>query len=129
MRTLVQFIKEESEDKEKSTERGKIKFTIWETPDKKVTWLKDNEAFTKIEYKLEDKEKNLYIDFLLGFQENSWKLWIGKIGAVSYDDDPYCDFKTKSFAHAIVDALDKVEEFLSKVEEDPQNYVQFYKNI
>ena len=128
MRTLVQFIKEEAE-KTPSTERGKIKFTIWETPDKKVRWVKDNNAFTKIEYKLEDNKKKLYIDFLLGFKDNSWKLWIGKIGATTYDSDPYCDFETKSFAHAIVNALDKVEEFLEQVEEDPINYVQFYKNL
>lgn len=131
MKTLYQYIKEASEEKadDKTTERGKIKFTIWETPDKKVNWLDDNQAFTKIEYKLEDKEKGLSIDFLLGYQNDSWKLWIGKIGACSYDDDPYCDFKTDKFSHAIVDALDKVEEFLDMVEEDPQNYVQFYKNL
>lgn len=128
MKSLVQFIKEASEDKV-STERGKIKFTIWETPDKKVNWIKDNNAYTKIEYKLENREKNIYIDFLLGFQDNSWKLWIGKIGAVSYSDDPYCDFETDDFKYAIVDALDKVEEFLEDVEDDPQNYVQFYKNL
>ena len=45
--------------------------TIWEEPDKKVKWIKDNNSFTKIEYKLEDREKNLYIDFLLGFKDGS----------------------------------------------------------
>lgn len=128
MKTLIQYIREEAE-KTPSTERGKIKFTIWETPDKKVKWLTNNNSYTKIEYKLENKEKQLFIDFLLGFKDNSWKLWIGKIGSVSYDDDPFCDFKTTDFAHAIVDALDKVEEFLEQVEKDPQNYVQFYKNL
>lgn len=130
MKSLIQFIKEAAEKSDdKTTERGKIKFTIWETPDKKINWLEDNQSFTKIEYKLENKEKGLSIDFLLGFKSNSWKLWIGKIGACSYDDDPYCDFKTAKFSHAIVAALDKVEEFLDLVEEDPQNYVQFYKNL
>lgn len=132
MKTLVQYIieAEENKDKEKqSTERGKIKFTIWEEPDKKVTWLNNNEKYQKIEYKYEDKKEGLAIDFLLGFQEDSWKLWIGKIGSCSYDDDPYCSFDTKKFSEGIIAALDKVEEFLDKVKEDPSNYVQFYVNI
>ena len=132
MKTLVQYIieAEENKDKEKqSTERGKIKFTIWEDPDKKVTWLDNNEKYQKIEYKYEDKKEGLAIDFLLGFQEDSWKLWIGKIGSCSYDDDPYCSFDTKKFSEGIIAALDKVEEFLDKVKEDPSNYVQFYVNI
>lgn len=132
MKTLVQYIieAEENKDKEKqSTERGKIKFTIWEEPDKKVTWLNDNEKYQKIEYKYENKKEGLSIDFLLGFQEDSWKLWIGKIGSCSYDDDPYCSFDTKKFSEGIIAALDKVEEFLDKVKEDPSNYVQFYVNI
>ena len=109
----------ESSEDEKTTQRGKIKFTIWESPEKKVTWLEDNEKYQKIEYKLEDKDKKLSIDFLLGFQNNSWKLWIGKIGSCSYDDDPYCDFKTDKFSEGIVAALDKVQEFLDKIDEDP----------
>ena len=100
-----------------------------EKPDKKVTWLTNNEKFQKIEYKYEDKEKDIYIDFLLGFQDNSWKLWIGKIGAISYDDDPWCDFRTSSFKKAILAALDKVVEFIDDVEEDPQNWIQFYKKL
>lgn len=132
MKTLVQYIieAEENKDKEKqSTERGKIKFTIWESPDKKVNWLDDNEKYQKIEYKYEDKKEGISIDFLLGFQEDSWKLWIGKIGSCSYDDDPYCSFDTKKFSEGIIAALDKVEEFLDKVKEDPSNYVQFYINV
>lgn len=131
MKTLTQFIKEAENDKEneKTIQRGKIKFTIWEEPDKKVKWLDNNEDYQKIEYKLEDKEKGLSIDFLLGFKDDSWKLWIGKIGSCSYDDDPYCSFNTKSFAEGIVAALDKVEEFLEMVEKDPQNYVQYYINM
>jgi hypothetical protein len=66
---------------------------------------------------------------ILGFKDNSWRMWIGKIGSTSYDDDPYYDLETKKFAHAIVNALDKVEEFIAKVEEEPENYVQFYKNL
>ena len=89
----------------------------------------DNEEYLKIEYKLEDKEDNLSIDFLLGFQGGSWKLWIGKIGSCSYDDDPYCSFDTAKFAEGIVAALDKVEEFVKKVKDDPEDYVQYYTNL
>ena len=130
MKSLKDYILlEKEEDKKKTTRRGDIKFTIWEESDKRVNWLDDNESYQKIEYKHEDKEKNVYIDFLLGFKDNSWRMWIGKIGSTSYDDDPYYDLKTKKFAHAIVNALDKVEEFIAKVEEEPENYVQFYKNL
>lgn len=128
MKPLLEYILVEAEDKTPSKERGKIKFTIWESPDKKVNWLKNNKDYQKIEYKLEDRKKKIYIDFLLGFKDNSWRLWIGKIGATSYEDDPYCDFETTNFAEAIVAALDKVEEFLKEVEDDPQNYVQYYKS-
>ena len=132
MKSLSQYIKEASEekeeDKEKTTRRGNIKFTIWEEPDKKVNWLDNNQKYQKIEYKYENKDDQCFIDFLLGFKNESWRLWIGKIGSVNYDDDPYCDFETTNFAEAIVAALDKVEEFLDKVKEEPENYVQFYKN-
>ena len=128
MKSLRDYLLEEKDDVTASTQRGDIKFTIWKAPDKKVKWLNDNESYQKIEYKLEDKENNLYIDFLLGYQEDSWKLWIGKIGSCSYDDDPHCTFETEKFAEAIVAALDKVEEFVEKVKEEPENYIQFYKN-
>ena len=119
------------EDKEKTTERGNIKYVIWLAPDKKVNWLKDNEQYQKIEYKHEDKKKNIFIDFLLGYvdEEKTWKLWIGKIGSLSYDDDPYCDLETDKFSEAIVKSLDKTQEFIADVEEDPQNWVQYYKDI
>ena len=129
MKSLKEYLLEEKNDITASTSRGDIKFTIWKAPDKKVRWLKDNESYLKIEYKLEDKEEGLYIDFLLGYQEDSWKLWIGKIGSCSYDDDPYCSFETKKFAEGIVAALDKVEEFVAKVKEDPESYIQFYKTL
>ena len=149
MKTLLQFIKEAEEDEDvententsndsnedegdkKTTQRGKIKFVIWEEPDKKVPWLDNNEKYQKIEYKHEDKDKNIFIDFLLGYDKDkdTWKLWIGKIGAVNYDDDPYCDFETNKFAEAIVAALDKVEEFIKDVEDEPENWIQYYKDI
>lgn len=129
MKSLLKYILEEQEsDKEKTTERGKIKFVIWESPEKKVRWLEDNKNYQKIEYKYENKEDGIYIDFLLGFKDDSWRLWIGKIGSVSYDDDPYCNFEVKNFKKAIVMALDKVEEFIEDVKNDSQNYVQYYIN-
>ncbi len=129
MKSLKEYLLEEKNDITASTSRGDIKFTIWKAPDKKVRWLNDNESYLKIEYKLEDKEEGLYIDFLLGYQEDSWKLWIGKIGSCSYDDDPYSSMETKKFSEAIVKALDKVEEFVAKVKEDPESYIQFYKTL
>ena len=132
MKTLKQYILEEKDkdkdkkDDSKKDRRRNIKFTIWEEPDKKVQMIESNEKYQKIEYKHEDKDKGISIDFLLGNQEGVWKLWIGKIGSCSYDDDPYCSFDTEDFKRAIVMSLDKVEEFLDMVEDDPQNYVQYY---
>jgi hypothetical protein len=84
MKSLKNYILEEKkEDKEKTTRRGNIKFTIWEEPDKRVNWLDDNKSYQKIEYKHEDKDKKIFIDFLLGFKDNSWRVWIGKIGSTS----------------------------------------------
>ena len=118
--------KDDMPDKDKLIRRGNIKFTIWEDPKKKVNWLKDNQSYQKIEYQYRDKEKGINIDFLLGFQDKSWKLWIGKIGAISYDDDPWCSFETDKFSEGIVAALDKVEEFIDDVNDNPDNWVQFY---
>ena len=129
MKSLKDYILEEKDDITSGIQRGDIKFTIWKSPDEKVTTLNDNEHYQKIEYKLEDKEEGLSIDFLLGYQDDSWKLWIGKIGSLSYDDDPYCDLETDKFSEAIVKSLDKTQDFIADVEEDPQNWVQYYKNI
>ena len=134
MKDLKSYILEaeiSQDDQEKTTERGNIKYVIWIEPEKKVNWLEDNQQYQKIEYKHEDKEKNIFIDFLLGFveEENTWKLWIGKIGALSYDDDPYCDLETSKFAEAIIKSLDQTQEFIADVENDPQNWVQYYKNM
>lgn len=135
MKDLKIYIKEAEEstadEQAKLNRRGNIKFTIWEEPDKKVKWLKSNDKYQKIEYKHEDKTKKMFIDFLLGFdkEHNTWKLWVGKIGGVTYDDDPLCDLKTDDFAKAIVSALDKIEEYIDKVEQDPSDWIQYYKDI
>lgn len=126
MKNLYQYILESDKDVIKKSD---IKFTIWEKPDKKVTKLKDNESYQKIEYKIEDFDKDMYIDFLLGFQDNSWRLWIGKIGSCSYDDDPYCSLETDDFTKAIIKVLDIIIEFVGKVKKDPHNYIQYYKYL
>ena len=66
MKDLRQYILEAEGDEgeEKTTQRGKIKFVIWEEPEKKVPWLDNNEKYQKIEYKHEDRDKNIFIDFL-----------------------------------------------------------------
>lgn len=129
MKNLADYILEADEDKAKTTERGNIKFTIWEAPDKKVSWLKNNANFQKIEYVYQSDDKKIEIDFLLGREGKIWKLWVGKVGATSYDDDPYCTFETEDFAEAIVACLDKVQEMIADVKENPDNWVQFYVHI
>lgn len=134
MKKFSQYIveaDEKPENDDKLTRRANIKFTIWEEPDKKVNWIKDNNKYQKIEYKHEDKTKKMFIDFLLGFdkEHNTWKLWVGKIGGVTYDDDPLCDLKTDDFSKAIITALDKTEEYIDKVEKDPSDWIQYYKDI
>lgn len=127
MKTLKEYIL--FEDNKDEFDKRDIKFTIWEKPDKKVSKLKDNESYQKIEYKIEDFDKDMYIDFLLGFEDGNWKLWIGKIGSCSYDDDPYCSLDTKDFEDAILKVLDIIPEFVDKVKKDPHNYIQYYKYL
>ena len=130
MKRLTEYIYEKEEKtKDNSFDRSKIIFTIWESPDNKVTELKSNTEYQKIEYKLEDNDLGMFIDFLLGFKDKSWHLWVGKIGSCSYDDDPYKDLKTDNFKKAIITSLDIIEEFIEKVIDDPTDYVQFYKTI
>lgn len=131
MKSLEQFILEKEEEKADvpALNRGDIKFTIWQKPDKKVHWIDNNNDYQKIEYKLNDKEAGIKMQFLLGFKDGSWKLWVGKIGAVSYDDDPYCSFDTDTFRDAIIACLDKCEEIVKDVKENPDNWVQYYINL
>ena len=126
--------KEEKDDSndngtdEKTTERADIKFTIWKEPDVKVDWLEKYDPYQKIEYIYNDKEKNITIDFLLGFKDNKWQLWAGKDGAIGYDDDPFVNLKERRFDKAIVAALDKVQEIIQDVKDNPDNWPQFYIN-
>ena len=131
MKRLYDYILEKETDKETQDRIKDIKFTIWKEPKVKVKWLEDDEDYQKIEYKYIDKEKGISIDFLLGNvkEEKTWKLWTGKIGAVTYDDDPYCDLKESKFSYAIVASLEKIKEIINNVENEPDNYVQFYVSI
>ena len=135
MKSLVNYIIESSETEDQKKDealRRDIKFTIWKEPKTKVKWLEDGDyKYQKIEYQYYNKEKKISMDFLLGYvpEEKTWKLWVGKIGSTTYDDDPYCDFEVEKISNAILLALDKIEEFINKVEtEEPDNWVQFYIN-
>ena len=136
MKTLKDYIIEandnNSEEQDESVNRRKdIMFTIWKEPDKKVKWIKDNEKYQKIEYKHEDKSRKMSMSFLLGYdkENDTWKLWVGKIGAITYDDDPLCSLETNKFSQAIIKGLDKIEEYIKKVEDDPSDWIQYYKDI
>ena len=122
MKSLSQYILEAKKYKE----RDDIKFTIWEAPDKKVKWLNNNTDYLKIEYQYKNKKLGIEIDFLLGFKENTWKLWIGKIGSISYDDDPWVNLDCDNFKDAILKCLDYTEEFIEDVKNNKCNWVQFY---
>ena len=124
MKTLSEYIILEKINKDLID----IKFDIWAEPKHKVTWIKNNEAYQKIEYKYIDKQKSIEIDFLLGFTGKSWKLWVGKIGGVSYDDDYYKDLKTESFDDAILNGVEIIREFIKEVKKDKENWIQFYVN-
>ena len=128
LKTYIKYLTEGEDDDNKKDDsiRSNIQFTVWEEPDKKVTDLENNDKYQKIEYKHEDKDKNISIDFLLGYQDGSWRLWVGKIGSCSYDDDPYYSFNTDNFKKAIIMSLDKIEEFILNVEDDQDNYIQYY---
>ena len=126
MKNINHYIAEEAKT---SKVRDGIQFTIWRRPDKKVKWLSDNEKYLKIEYKFEDYDEMIFIQFLLGYdkEDQTWMMWVGKIGAASYDDDAYCSLKTKKFSEAILNACDEIEKFIDKVKETPINYIQYYK--
>lgn len=119
--------KEKKEKEEPIIKKKDIKFTIWELPDKKVKWLNNNDEYLKIEYKYINQLEQIFIDFLLGFKEDSWRLWAGKIGSVSYDDDPYCSLDTEKFSEAVTNAIDKIVEIVNMVVDEPLNYIQYYK--
>ena len=82
----------------------------------------------KIEYVYKDKKEGIEMDFLIGRpkEEDDWQLYIGKIGSVSYDDDPYKSLKTKKLSKAINIAVDEALKLIEEVKKDKENWVQFY---
>ena len=136
MRNLYSYIveremkkKKDKDDDKKSKVRSDIKFTIWKSPRKQASWLKDDEEYQKIEYKYIDDENNINIDFLLGKKNDIWNLWTGKIGVCDYMDDPYCSLDTKSFKKAVVKSLDEIEDFIDDVKENPEKYTQYITGV
>ena len=128
MKALIQYIKE-AQDGDDAKLRSKIMFTIWEAPDKKVTTLASNTSYQKIECKYEespDAYKGVKISFLLGFKDNAWQLWAGKIGVSSYEDDPWVNLEETDFYKAVSAAVDKCVELIKQVKDEPNNWMQYY---
>ena len=120
-----------AENDEKNKLKKDVKFTIWISTDEKTTSLKKGEKYLKIEYIYKDKKKGIIIDFLIGkdMKDKKWSLFAGKQGAVSYDDDALKDLKADNLKDAILNAIDEVVDFIKEVEDDKDNWVQFYINI
>lgn len=118
--------KDTTKEDEPIVPRKDIMFEIWDRPGHKAKWLKDNFSYNKIEYKYYNKDKGIECDFLLGFQSGTWKLWCGKIGICSYEDNAYCDLKCIKFQDAIMKAIDKIEDILKDIIDDPDNNVMYY---
>ena len=110
----------------KIKERAEIKFKIWKDGGELADWITDKDGYQKIEYVYKDKEKGITIDFLLGRKDGSWFVWAGKDGAVNYDDQPYKDLKTPYFRDAIMNSLDKIQELIQDVKDNPDNWAQYY---
>lgn len=110
----------------KLKERAEIKFKIWKDGGELADWITDKDGYQKIEYVYKDKEKGITIDFLLGRKDGSWFVWAGKDGAVNYDDQPYKDLKTPYFKDAIMNSLDKIQELIQDVKDNPDNWAQYY---
>lgn len=119
-----------AEEDEKNKLKSDVKFTIWTSTDEKTTSLKKGEKYLKIEYIYKDKKKGIIIDFLIGkdMKNKKWSLFAGKQGAVSYDDDALKDLKADNLKDAILNAIDEVVDFIKEVEDDKDNWVQFYIN-
>lgn len=112
----------------KMKERAEIKFKIWKDGGERVDWINDNDGYQKIEYLYKDKKKGITIDFLLGRKDCEWCLWAGKDGGVNYDDEPMYNLNAKTFQTAIMNSLDKIQDLIQDVKDNPDNWVQFYIN-
>jgi len=134
MKTLVQVIKESSKDKKDDDKkrkeiRKKLQFHIYKDDGHLVPRLRDNEDYQKIDCVYEESEDyndGIKVYFLLGRKDDSWYLWAGKPGVLSYTDFPYKDLNTKHFAEALVNALDEAEDLILQIKAEPKNWVQYY---
>ena len=108
--------------------RSDVKFKIFTAPDKQVDDLREGEKYLKIEYIYRDKKKGIEIDFLIGRKDDAedWQLYTGKVGSASYDDDPYKSLETQELPKAINNAVSEAIDLIKEVEEDPDNWLQFY---
>jgi hypothetical protein len=109
--------------------RQDIKFTIWDLEENKIKWLKNNSDYQKIEYVYENKDKGVQIDFLLGYKDETWQVWAGKLGSVNYDVDSYRSLNTQNFADAILKSLDIIVKLIQTVLDNPDDWEQYYINI
>ena len=131
MKDLVQYIIEKEEE-EQSSERGKMKFYIYKDGKKSpAKWLEDKEPYQKIVCKYEEKpdfNDGIKVEFLLGRNDTdeTWKLWAGKPGVVTYADDWFKDLKVEKFQDALIKALDEAEKLVKKIKDEPNNWAQFY---
>ena len=127
---LKEYIKEAQEQEEKDAKiRSQIVFTIWEAPEKKVSELASNTEYQKIECKYQEKpdaDEGIKVSFLLGFKDNTWQLWAGKPGVVSYSDDSYVSLDEVEFYKAVNAAVDKCVELINQIKDEPNNWVQYY---
>lgn len=107
-----------------------IKWSIWDSNQKRIYDInKCDKDYNKIEYIYIDKKKNIKIQFLLGVLNNTWHIWVGKVGGTYYSDEPYCDLKTDNFKFAIRKSLDKVATFVLNVKNNPDIYQNYYLYI
>lgn len=108
--------------------RSDVKFKIFTAPDKQVDDLREGEKYLKIEYVYRNKKKGIEIDFLIGRKDDAedWQLYTGKVGSASYDDDPYKSLETQELPTAINNAVAEAIDLIKEVEEDPDNWLQFY---
>lgn len=133
MKTLVEVVQNIFEGEEKDNEiRAKLKFLIYKEDGKTVDWLKDREDYQKIECNYEDEpdfDDGIKVSFLLGRKDGTWQLWAGKPGVVTYADEPYKDLETEKFEDAIMKSLDKAEDLIKQIKDEPNNWVQFFVNV
>lgn len=137
----TQIYEEEDTSKRKEDMKeiiSNIKWDMWEESGVKTNWLKDNYTYNKIQYIYRDKKEGIEICFLLGYTDNrfagaksasSWKMWVGKVGAISYSEDWEWDLKTDQLNNAITKSCDIIADFVMKVKEDKDNYVAYYVHI